>query len=102
MVEQANMAEARGSLFRREAHQSMDTLVAQSRVRSKRHHEIKLFGITQNIDNTSEQKRQGQGTRMIGNQDKDALIPKSALESFVQDLDDLIGVKQLMSRSDGL
>jgi hypothetical protein len=57
---------------------------------AQRDHEVKLFCVIQNIDKQTEQERQGQGARMIGNQDQQALTMKCAIQSSVQRFDDLV------------
>src|SRR5215211_7250068 len=74
------MLEGRLPLFRREAHKLMDTLLAQRRMSSQSHHEIQLPCLAQHLHEGTEQKRQRQRTRVIGDQNQQALVRELTIQ----------------------
>lgn len=98
MVEQTDVLEIRDSFFCGDTNQFMEALIAQRRVRPQCDHEVELFCIVQHTNKCSEQKRQWQRTRVVGDQHQHALACEFSIETLIQGFHDLVIRKCLSFR----
>ncbi|MEJ2568995.1 MAG: hypothetical protein P8Y98_00505 [Anaerolineales bacterium] len=80
MIQQTDVLEDRRPFIGVDAYQTLETRFLQRRMRTQRNHEIESFRVAQQLNESTEQKRQRQGASVVRNQDEQTLTCELAFE----------------------